>query len=132
MDECLREVAAKLTLANVEFLCEDPRRATGSTVAFEPAERPHHVSLVPVRQRHRESAQHERAFGTAECLTVLGCEAVDVSVLGQGVADGVQCGPRAGVVSRQRSTDGGEEQSGVCAGVAWAAQPTAVRSEAPV
>ncbi len=65
MYESLRQVAAQLTLPNVEFLGEQAGRTARGAVALEPADGCQIVALLVVRQRHQEAAQQEGSFGIA-------------------------------------------------------------------
>jgi hypothetical protein len=110
--EALRQVAAKLTLCDVVFLCEKPRWPAGGPMAFEPAERFDSVALVVVGKGHDEAAQQERAFLVAKRMWILG-KPVDVAVLAELPAHDFQRGASAGIVRGRRCTYRREQEGGI-------------------
>jgi hypothetical protein len=82
VDERLREVASHLALGHVVLFREQPGRAAGGAVAFEPAQCRGKVALLMGGQCDEEPAEKEGAFGASQGPVVV-AEPVGVSVAGE-------------------------------------------------
>ena len=110
--EGLRQVAAQLSLADVELLGAQAWSAACCAVALEPASGCDVLALLCAGERHHKATKQKRALGLTE-RALVGAEAIAVAVLGELLGDSVQRRDRARVRRGDRSPDRREQERSV-------------------